>query len=58
MNPAGRVTLPADVRRALGLGQEALFEVQVQKNAIVLKPVAVVPLDQVKPHLHNGRRAS
>jgi bifunctional DNA-binding transcriptional regulator/antitoxin component of YhaV-PrlF toxin-antitoxin module len=58
MNPAGRVTVPADVRRALGLGDEAFFEVQVQKGAIVLKPVAVVPLEQAKAHLHNGRRAS
>jgi bifunctional DNA-binding transcriptional regulator/antitoxin component of YhaV-PrlF toxin-antitoxin module len=58
MNPAGRVTLPADVRRALKLGDEALFEVEVQRGAIVLKPVAVVPLQQVKNHQTNHRRAS
>ena len=52
MNPAGRVTVPADVRRALGLGDEAFFEVEVQRGAIVLKPVAVVPLAQAK---HNRR---
>jgi bifunctional DNA-binding transcriptional regulator/antitoxin component of YhaV-PrlF toxin-antitoxin module len=56
MNPAGRVTLPADVRRSLGLGDEALFEVELHKNAIVLKPVTVVPLEQAKTH--NGRRHS
>ena len=56
MNPAGRVTLPADVRRSLGLDEEALFEVEVQRGAIVLKPVAVVPLQQAKNN-HN-RRAS
>ena len=38
MNPAGRVTLPAEVRRALDLGDEAMFEVQVQRGAIVLRP--------------------
>jgi len=54
MNPAGRVTVPADVRRSLGLGDEALFEVEVQRGAIVLRPVAVVPLQQAKNH----RRAS
>jgi len=55
MNPAGRVTVPADVRRTLGLGQEAFFEVEVQEGAIVLKPVVVVPLEQAKaytPHQH------
>jgi bifunctional DNA-binding transcriptional regulator/antitoxin component of YhaV-PrlF toxin-antitoxin module len=55
MNPAGRVTLPADVRRSLGLDDQALFEVEVQRGAIVLKPVAVVPLQQAK---NNHRRAS
>lgn len=54
MNPAGRVTLPAGVRRSLGLGNEAMFEVELRSGAIVLKPVAVVPLRQAKNH----RRAS
>jgi AbrB family looped-hinge helix DNA binding protein len=58
MNPAGRVTVPADVRRTLGLGKDALFEVEVHKGAIVLKPVAVVPLEQAKAHLPKQRRAS
>jgi AbrB family looped-hinge helix DNA binding protein len=59
MNSAGRITVPAEARRELGLGEEAFFEVQVQKGAIVLKPVAVVPLEQAKSHhLTNHRRAS
>jgi len=58
MNSAGRVTVPAEVRRELGLGEEAFFEVQVQKGAIVLRPVAVVPLEQAKTYLQNHRRAS
>ncbi len=56
MNPAGRVTVPADVRRSLDLGDEAFFEVEVQRGAIVLTPVAVVPLRQAKSHT-NHRRA-
>lgn len=58
MNPAGRVTVPADVRRALGLGEEAFFEVEIQNGAILLKPVAVVPLEQAKAYIPNQRRAS
>lgn len=56
MNPAGRVTVPADVRRTLGLGQEAFFEVEVQEGAIVLKPVVVVPLEQAKAYTPHQRR--
>ena len=49
MNPTGRVTLPADVRRALGLQGEAFFEVALETNAIILRPVAIVPLETVQP---------
>src|SRR5215472_3929826 len=48
MNPTGRLTLPADVRRALGLRGDAFFEVHLEANAIVLKPVAIVPLETVQ----------
>ena len=58
MNSVGRVTLPAGVRRDLNLDEEAFFEVEIQKGAIVLKPVAVVPLEQAKAHLPEYRRAS
>lgn len=58
MNSVGRVTLPAGVRRELNLEGEGFFEVEIQKGAIVLKPVAVVPLDQAKAHLPDYRRAS
>ena len=52
------MTLPAAIRRELRLDQEGFFEVEVQKGAIVLKPVAVVPLEQAKAHLPDYRRAS
>ncbi len=48
MNPTGRLTLPADVRRSLGLQGEAFFEVHLESNAIVLKPVAIVPLETAR----------
>ena len=48
MNPTGRLTLPADVRRSLGLRGEAFFEVHLESNAVVLKPVAIVPLETVQ----------
>lgn len=58
MNSTGRITLPAAVRRELSLDEEGFFEVEVQKGAICLKPVAVVPLDEAKAHLPGYRRAS
>jgi AbrB family looped-hinge helix DNA binding protein len=48
MSPNGRVTLPAEARRALGLHGESLFEVHQSAGAIVLRPVAVVPLEQAR----------
>jgi bifunctional DNA-binding transcriptional regulator/antitoxin component of YhaV-PrlF toxin-antitoxin module len=55
MNPTGRLTLPAEARRALGLSGEALFEVHLEGNAIVLKPVAIVPLESVQPQAAQRR---
>lgn len=40
--------MPADVRRALGLRGDAFFEVHLEANAIVLRPVAIVPLETVQ----------
>jgi AbrB family looped-hinge helix DNA binding protein len=48
MSPNGRVTLPAEARRALGLNGESLFEVHQTGGAIVLRPVAVVPLERAR----------
>jgi AbrB family looped-hinge helix DNA binding protein len=48
MSPNGRVTLPAEARRALGLKGESLFEVHQTDTSIVLRPVAVVPLEQAR----------
>lgn len=48
MNSTGRVTLPAEARRALGLEGESFFEVAVDRGVIVLRPVAIVPRDQAR----------
>lgn len=58
MNSAGRITLPAALRRKLGMDRDGFFEVEVQDGAIVLKPVAVVPLEQAKTHLPEYGRPS
>ncbi|MGH8934016.1 MAG: AbrB/MazE/SpoVT family DNA-binding domain-containing protein [Egibacteraceae bacterium] len=44
MNKAGRLTVPADVRRELGLDDETEFEVEVdrQQDALILRPVMVL----------------
>ncbi len=57
MSPNGRVTLPAGTRRALGLEGESFFEVHQQGSAIVLRPVAMVPLDKARPR-SSRKRAS
>ncbi len=56
MNSAGRVTLPAETRRALGLDGESFFEVVVEKGVVVLRPGAIVPRDQLRPAASEGTR--
>ena len=35
----GQITIPAEVRRRLGLGPGAKLEIEVQDNAIILRPI-------------------
>jgi len=44
MNNAGRLTLPAETRRALGIDGAAEFEVEVdeQSDALILRPAIVL----------------
>ncbi|MBJ7603747.1 MAG: hypothetical protein JF888_11230 [Candidatus Dormibacteraeota bacterium] len=44
MNTTGRLTLPAETRRGLGLEGECYFEVKVVDGTILLCPVKIVPL--------------
>jgi AbrB family looped-hinge helix DNA binding protein len=43
VNRQGRLTLPAEVRRLLGIGEGSQLEVRVQDRSIELRPTAVVP---------------
>ncbi len=43
MNGEGRLTVPAAIRKALGIEGEAPFEVEVAGDAILLRPAVVVP---------------
>ena len=56
MNSTGRITLPAEARRTLGLEGESFFEVVVEGGAVVLRPVAIVPRDQARPAASEGAR--
>jgi AbrB family looped-hinge helix DNA binding protein len=47
MNAQGRLTVPADARRELGLGGEAHFEVEVRDGELRLRPVVLVPREDV-----------
>lgn len=44
MSKSGRLTLPADARRALGLSDETDFEVEVdtEQDAIILRPAVLL----------------
>jgi AbrB family looped-hinge helix DNA binding protein len=46
MSPNGRLTLPAEVRRRLGLDGETDFDVEVtERGSVTLRPVVVIPRD-------------
>jgi bifunctional DNA-binding transcriptional regulator/antitoxin component of YhaV-PrlF toxin-antitoxin module len=42
MSARGRLTLPADVRRQLGVEGEARFQVEVSDGNVVLRPVVAL----------------
>lgn len=43
MNAQGRLTVPAEARRALGLAGEAQFEAEVRDNVLLLRPALLIP---------------
>lgn len=45
VNAQGRVTLPADVRRKLHLGDGSRLEVAVENGRITLRPTQVIPAE-------------
>lgn len=61
MNKQGRITVPASARRALRLGDEVQFEVEVKDDALILRPAFVIPREDAwaytPDHLASMRRA-
>lgn len=45
INAQGRVTIPAGVRRKLGLGEGDRLEVAVAEDRITLRPARIVPAE-------------
>lgn len=43
VNKQGRLTLPVDVRRKLGIGEGTQLEVKVENSAVRLRPAFVIP---------------
>lgn len=43
MNAQGRLTVPAEARRALGLVGEAQFQAEVSEEGLLLRPAVLVP---------------
>lgn len=59
MSSSGRLTLPAKVRRQLGLDDQAEVEVEVDRDgdAIVLRPVAVLRREDAWAYTPEHREA-
>ena len=45
LSPRGRLTLPASLRRSLGLRAGDAFRVRLDDGRLVLEPVEVVPIE-------------
>jgi len=43
MNAQGRLTVPADARKALGLVGEAHFQAEIRDEGLLLRPAVLVP---------------
>ena len=47
MNAQGRLTVPAEARKALHVEGETPFELEVTEHEIILRPALVVPREDV-----------
>lgn len=43
MNAQGRLTVPADARKALGLDGEAQFQAEIRDGGLLLRPAVLIP---------------
>lgn len=55
MSAQGRVTLPAAARKQLGVEGETQFEVEVEEDAIVLRPAIVLPREDAWAYTQDHR---
>ena len=46
MNAQGRMTVPAEARRALRVEGETQFELEITENALILRPAVVIPREE------------
>lgn len=56
MTAEGRVTIPATARKELGVEGETQFEVQIESEAIVLRPAVVLPREDAWAYTPEHRR--
>ncbi len=54
MSSKGQLVIPVDVRRELELGRGSRFELQVQDDEIVLKPIADADWREYRGILEDG----
>lgn len=55
VNAQGRVTLPADVRRKLQLGEGSQLEVAVESGRIKLTPAQIIPAEDAWAYTPESR---
>jgi bifunctional DNA-binding transcriptional regulator/antitoxin component of YhaV-PrlF toxin-antitoxin module len=56
MNAQGRLTVPVEARKALGLAGEAQFEAEIRNGALLLRPAVLVPRDDAWAYTPEHRR--
>ncbi len=56
MKPEGRVTIPAAARRELGVEGETQFEVDVERESIVLRPAVLLSREDAWAYTSEHRR--
>jgi bifunctional DNA-binding transcriptional regulator/antitoxin component of YhaV-PrlF toxin-antitoxin module len=55
MNAQGRLTVPADARKALGLEGEAQFQAEIRDGGLLLRPAVLIPREDVWAYTQEHR---
>lgn len=56
MNAQGRLTVPAEARKALGLTGETQFEAEIRDGGLLLRPAVLVPREDAWAYTPEHRR--